>query len=348
MSLNKRIIAFAELGNQLRLSLKNESKEVAVNKFKNVIQQASVMNEWFTTENLNYAISAIAESLTAQNLNAWTAKYPEITKYNTSKNIALIMAGNIPLVGFHDLLSVLICGHKAVVKLSSKDDILIKGLIELLISIEPQFNNFVHFTNDRLKDFDAVIATGSSNSSRYFEYYFGKYPNIIRKNRNSVAVITGNETKEELEKLADDIFQYFGLGCRNVSKVFIPDDFNVDRFFKAMYHYKDVINHNKYANNYTYNRSIYLMNKVDFLENGFLALKEDLGMISPISVIYYERYSKIETVKEQLKIEKENIQCVVSNETELPNRVGFGEAQKPQLWDYADNVDTLEFLLSLK
>lgn len=348
MSLNNRIIAFTELGKQLKLSLKTESEQIPVNNFKNVIQLASGANEWFTIDNLNYAISAIAESLTEQNIGAWVNKYPNLRGYKTSRNVALIMAGNIPLIGFHDLLSVLITGHKATVKQSSKDDLLMKGVIELLINIEPEFNNFVHFTDERLKKFDAIIATGSTNSSRYFEYYFGKYPNIIRKNRNSVAVLTGNETQEELKQLADDIFQYFGLGCRNVSKLFIPDDFDIDRFFKAVYHYKNVSNHNKYANNYTYNHSIYLMNKIDFFENGFLILKEDLGMSSPISVVFYERYTKLETVKKRLVIDHDNIQCVVSKEEDLPNRVGFGEAQKPQLWDYADNVDTLEFLSSLK
>jgi len=347
MSLNNRIIAFNELSNQLKLSLNSEIEQIALKKFKDVIQQASNANDWFTKDNLNFAISSIADILTEKNINTWLGKYPNLTDYKNSKNIAIIMAGNIPLVGFHDLLSVLIAGHKAVIKQSSKDDILIKGIVELLISIEPDFKNSVHFTDERLKNFDAVIATGSTNSSRYFEYYFGKYPNIIRKNRNSVAVITGNETHEELKQLADDIFLYFGLGCRNVSKLFIPDDFDIDRFFKAMYHYKDVINHNKYANNYTYNRSVYLMNKIDFLENGFLILKEDFGMSSPISVLFYERFSKLETVKKRLEIDKENIQCVVSNEKEIANRIKFGEVQKPQLWDYADDVDTLKFLLSL-
>jgi len=347
MSINKRIIAFVELGNLLKQFSNSESKKKSANSFKNVIQQASSYNEWFTENNINYALNAIADSLTEKNIKIWLDKYKDIGTYNSSKKVAIIMAGNIPLVGFHDLMCVLISGHKAIVKQSSKDDVLIKGIMDLLISIEPEFNDFVQFTEERLTSFDAVIATGSTNSSRYFEFYFGKYPNIIRKNRNSIAVLTGNETKEELEQLAEDIFLYFGLGCRNVSKLFIPDNFDVDRFFKAIYKYKDAINHNKYANNYTYNRSIYLMSKVDFLENGFLVLKEDLGMSSPISVIFYERYSKLETIKDRLQIDKENIQCVVSNEKELTNRVAFGEAQNPQLWDYADNVDTLEFLLSL-
>jgi len=347
MNLNKRILAFIELGKQLALLQKTELTNKRLLKFKDVIQQATISNDWFTNENIKFAIEALAKSLSENNLNKWLASYPDLTDYKTSKNIALIMAGNIPLVGFHDLLCTLISGHKAVVKLSSKDDLLLKGIIDLLVNIETGFKDTVQFTDEHLKSFDAVIATGSTNSARYFEYYFGKYPNIIRKNRNSVAVLTGNETKEDLMHLADDIFLYFGLGCRNVSKLFIPDDFDVDRFFKAVFQYKEVINHNKYANNYTYNRSVYLMNKIDFLENGFLILKEDLGMSSPISVVFYERYSKLETVTERLSIEQNNIQCVVSNEKKLPNRVAFGEAQNPQLWDYADNVDTMKFLLDL-
>jgi len=347
MDLNKRILAFIELGKQLELLQKTELANKQLLKFKNIIQQASVSNDWFTIENINFAVSALAKSLSENNLNKWLKNYPELTNYNTHKKVALVMAGNIPLVGFHDLLCTLISGHKAVVKLSSKDDLLLKGIIDLLVNIETGFKDAVHFTDEQLKSFDAVIATGSTNSAKYFEYYFGKYPNIIRKNRNSVAVLSGKETKEELMQLADDIFLYFGLGCRNVSKLFIPDDFDVDRFFKAIFQYKEVINHNKYANNYTYNRSVYLMNKIGFLENGFLIIKEDLGMSSPISVVFYERYSKLETVTERLNIEQDNIQCVVSNEKGLPNKVAFGEAQNPQLWDYADNVDTMKFLLTL-
>lgn len=347
MNLKKRILAFIHLGKQLMLLQENRTAGKQLLKFKDVVQQASVANDWFTAENVYFAIDALAKSLSAENINKWLLNYPRLESYETNKSVALIMAGNIPLVGFHDLLCTLISGHRAIVKLSSKDDILLKGIIELLLNIEPKFKDTVFFTDEHLKNFDAVIATGSTNSARYFEYYFGKYPNIIRKNRNSVAVLTGNETEEELIRLADDIFLYFGLGCRNVSKLFIPDDFDVDRFFKAAYKYKDLINHNKYANNYTYNRSVYLMNKIDFLENGFSILKEDLAMSSPISVVFYERYRKLKTVKQRLKQDEEQIQCVASSQKDLPNRVAFGEAQNPQLWDYADNVDTMKFLLNL-
>ena len=347
MNLKNRIIAFSELGEYLDSVNMQTKQDILIEKFKHVIQQASLENEWFTIENILLAVRNIADALAGDNLDKWLSNYPELEKYNTTKNVALIMAGNIPLVGFHDLLSVLIIGHKAVIKLSSKDDVLLKGLVELLYHINPGFKDYIFFAEERLKGFDAVIATGSNNSAQYFEYYFGKYPNIIRKNRNSVAVLTGEESKEALKLLADDIFQYFGLGCRNVSKLFIPDDFNLDKLFEAVYHYKEVINHNKYANNYTYNRSVYLMNQINFFENGFWILKEDLSMSSPISVAFYERYNNIDTVKQRLNIDKEQIQCVVSNIKGLPQQVNFGEAQKPQLWDYADNVDTLKFLLSL-
>ncbi len=347
MDLKNRIAAFNMLGAYLSDIDRSVKQETAIEQFKHVLQQASLNNEWFTIENILFSIKNIAESLSEQNFNKWLNNYPEIETYNQSKNVALIMAGNIPLVGFHDLLCTLISGHKAILKLSSKDDVLLKAIAELLYQINPEFKNYIHFTDERLKNFDAVIATGSNNSAQYFEYYFGKYPNIIRKNRNSVAVLSGKESKKELELLAEDIFMYFGLGCRNVSKLYIPDDLDLDKIFKAVYHYKDVINHNKYANNYTYNRSVYMMNKIDFFENGFMILKEDIGMSSPISVVFYERYKNLETVKQRLEIDKEQIQCVVSNVKDLPQQVSFGKAQKPELWDYADNVDTLKFLLSL-
>ncbi len=347
MNLKDRILAFAELSEHLGFINFQAKQKINLERFKYVIQQASLNNEWFTQENILFSIKSIEENLREKNLVEWLEKYPGLSDYKTCKNVAVIMAGNIPLVGFHDLLSILITGHKAIVKLSSKDDVLLKGIVKLLININSEFEDYIRFADERLKDFDAVIATGSNNSAQYFEYYFGKYPSIIRKNRNSVAVLTGEETEKELNLLADDIFQYFGLGCRNVSKIYIPDDLDLDRLFKAVYHYKEVINHNKYANNYTYNRSVYMMNKIHFFENGFLILKEDMGMSSPISVVFYERYKNLDTVKQRLNVDKEQIQCVVSNVKELPRQVNFGEAQKPRLWDYADNVDTVKFLLSL-
>lgn len=333
MNLTRRITAFSKLGKAIQqniATLKNGKH-----------------NPWFTQANLHYALSEISKSLSKSNLEKWVSKYPNLKNDIKPTSVGVITAGNIPLVGFHDFLSVLISGHKFVGKLSSKNDKLLPNIIEMLIEIEPEFKDYISITEDRLTNFDAVIATGSNNSARYFEYYFGKYPHIIRKNRNSVAVITGNETNEDLQLLADDIFIYFGLGCRSVSKLFLPDGYDLDNIFRNSLKHKEVINHNKYANNYDYNRAIYMMNLTEFKDNGIMLIKEDINMASPISVVYFENYSKLETVKQRLEIEKDSIQCIVADEAIIKNAIPFGESQKPQLWDYADNVDTIEFLLSL-
>lgn len=256
------------------------------------------------------------------------------------------MAGNIPLVGFHDLLSVLITGNKALVKLASNDKKILPILIQYLIKIEPEFCNMVEFTEEKLTNFDAVIATGSNNSARYFEYYFGKYPHIIRKNRNSVAVLTGNETQEELALLGKDIFQYFGLGCRSVSKIFVPRNYNFELFFKAVYPYSNLLDYKKYSNNYDYNKAVYLMSLFPILDNGFLLLKEDFSYTSPIATLFYEYYDSLQELINKLAADKDQLQCIVSNEMIL-NSIPFGSTQSPDLWDYADGIDTIDFLLKL-
>jgi hypothetical protein len=253
------------------------------------------------------------------------------------------MAGNIPLVGFHDFLSVLISGNSIIAKTSSKDAELIIYLSEILCSINPGFRERIRFTDGLLTGFDAVIATGSDNSSRYFEYYFGKYPHIIRKNRNSIAVIDGTETDTELENLGIDIFSYFGLGCRNVSKAFLPEGYDFHTMIKNWDKFSDVINHNKFANNYDYNMAIYLVNKEKFLDTGYLLLKESTELSSPVSVLYYEFYNSVQTVSARINYLREKIQCVTGK-----NHLAFGKAQFPKLWDYADNIDTLDFLLKKK
>ncbi len=333
MNINQRISVFSKLGEEIQ----NNKEQL----------KKGPHNPWFTDESLDYALSEISKSLSQENLEKWVLMYPNLQKPVKSKRVGVITAGNIPLVGFHDFLSVLISGHKFIGKLSSKDDKLLPRVIDLLIKIEPEFKDYIFLSEERLTNFDAVIATGSNNSARYFDYYFGKYPHIIRKNRNSVAVISGKETDEELELLADDIFLYFGLGCRSVSKLFLPDGYDLDHIFRNSLKHKEVINHNKYANNYDYNRAIYMMNLIEFKDNGIMLIKEDINMASPISVVYYEHYSKLETVKQRLEIEKDNIQCVVAKDNVIKDAVSFGESQKPMLWDYADNVDTIEFLISL-
>ncbi len=254
------------------------------------------------------------------------------------------MAGNIPLVGFHDFISVLISGHDVLVKQSSNDKHLLPFLSKYLKYVEPSLKGKITFTDEKLEGFDAVIATGSDNTARYFEYYFKDKPSIIRKNRNSVAVLTGNETKEQLAALSEDVFRYYGLGCRNVSKLFVPADYSFDNFFEAMYPWHSIINENKYANNYDYNKAVYLMSEFDMLENGFLMIKEDTSYASPIATLFYEKYNSIEELKEKLSTDNDMIQCIVANNV-VENEVAFGKTQSPQLWDYADGIDSVDFLL---
>ncbi len=309
-----------------------------------LINQLHESNSWFKREQLEFAFKSWSDALTFDNLNLWLQPYELGTE--KLKTIGLILAGNIPMVGFHDILSVLLSGNKALIKLSSNDKFLIPVLLKYLSTVEPQFKDRYEITKDKLENFDAVIATGSNNTARYFDYYFGKYPNIIRKNRNSVAVLNGSESKEDLIALGEDIFRYYGLGCRNVSKLFVPKDYNFDNFFEGMFAYKDIIDDDKYANNYDYNKAVFLMSNFNLLDNGFLTIKEDTSYSSPISSVFYEFYDDIDQVKEKLSNDEEKIQCVVSNKI-IKNSVPFGATQKPELWDYADNVDTMKFLLSL-
>jgi hypothetical protein len=301
------------------------------------------MNPWFTPENVRRAITAIAEELTEENLTKWTNSYPRLSEKTNPSKIGVIMAGNIPLVGFHDFLSVLITGNRIIAKTSSKDSDLITFLGNKLCSVNAAFSDRIEFTEGILAGFDAVIATGSDNSSRYFEYYFGKYPNIIRKNRNSIAIIEGDESDDEIEALGSDIFSYFGLGCRNVSKVYLPKGYDLIKLTKNWDYFTGVNTNIKYANNYDFNKAVYLVNKEFFHDTGFLLLKEEKKISSPVSVLYYEFYDSQDAVKQQTELLKEKIQCVIG-------RLGipFGKAQSPHLWDYADGIDTIEFLLKKK
>ncbi|UYW02247.1 acyl-CoA reductase [Flavobacterium agricola] len=347
------IKTFVELGHFLSQFDKNGNKkkeDVLFNDefydaFIELIYGAQSLNGWFTPEQVYFAIQSWAEALTETNLNTWVNAYAD-TENKPSKTIGLILAGNIPLVGFHDFLSVLITGNKALVKLSSNDQNLLPFLASYLIKINPDLTNQITFVKGKLEGFDAVIATGSNNTSRYFDFYFSNVPNIIRKNRNSVAILTGNESLEQLTALGQDIFTYFGLGCRNVSKLFVPENYDFKLFFEAMYAYKDVIYYEKYANNYDYNKAVYLMSLFSILDNEFMTLKEDAGYASPISSVFYERYTDLEAVLNKIETDNQQIQCVVSNSIKK-GHVAFGETQHPKLWDYADNVDTIQFLLKL-
>lgn len=302
-------------------------------------------NGWYTPEQVYFSLQSWAEALSEENLDEWISSYD----FNsvTPKNIALILAGNIPLVGFHDFLSVLISGHNVLVKTSSNDQHLLPFLAKYIIAIEPKFANKIAFVEGKLENFDAVIATGSNNTARYFEYYFKDKPSIIRKSRNSVAILNGEETKEQLIALGEDIFRYFGLGCRNISKLFVPKGYSFDTFFEAIFEYQDVIHYEKYANNYDYNKAVFLMSNFKLLDNGFLTIKEDLSYASPISSVFYEFYENLADLEKRLESESEQIQCIVSDNL-TKNSIPFGTTQSPKLWDYADNVDTISFLLTIK
>ena len=347
MEFNQCKDSFIQLGEFLRnYSDGNLDSEFSA-KLNNIVLNDHILNPWFTEQNIKYAISAIGGSLIPEKLEKWVSKYADLEERKVKKNVGVITAGNIPLVGFHDFLTVLISGNKFVGKLSTKDNRLLKFIADYLINLNEDFTNLIEFTEDKLENFDAVIATGSNNTSRYFEYYFGKYPHIIRKNRNSIAILEGMETKEELRALGNDLFNYFGLGCRNVSKIFFPSHYTFDTFFENLQEFFPIYNHNKYANNYDYNKSIYLMNQIQHFDNGFVILKEDEGLSSPIGVIYFQYYDDIDNVKEYIRLNRDQIQCVVSKPNLIENNVPFGKAQQPELWDYADNIDTIEFLLRL-
>lgn len=341
MNLEKRIDAFAKLGEILRDTV-NSKPSTYTEKINNLIDTQHLSNPWFTPVNVRMALGAIAEELTAENLIRWTNDYPGLKDDLKPHRMGIIMAGNIPLAGFHDFLSVLISGNSLICKTSSKDTDLIVQISQILCSVESGFSHKIEFTEDILTGFDAVIATGSDNSSRYFGYYFGKYPNIIRKNRNGVAVLTGEESASDLESLGLDIFSYSGLGCRNVSKIFIPAGYDPGRMIRYWKNYSGMINHSKYANNYDFNKAVCLVNKEKFLDTGFLLLKENPGLSSPVAVLYYEYYDSLENADNQLNIYRDKIQCIVGKKW-----IEFGKAQFPKLWDYADDIDTLDFLLKL-
>lgn len=307
--------------------------------FYRLLRKAEVENPWFTQENLEFALRTWSGLLTEENLKTWTAPYA-VSK--SSKRVGLILAGNIPLVGFHDVLAVILSGHTAVIKLSSKDKVIIPYLLEKWETFSGAAVPFELV--EKLQDVDAVIATGSNNTARYLEYYFRNHLNIIRKNRTSVAVLHGGETPEELAALAEDIFRYFGLGCRNVTRLFLPDGFVLDRLFEAFTPFGKIINHHRYANNYEYNRAVYLLNQVRFWDNNFVLLREDEALFSPLAVINFTFYTDLDQVRAFLDVKAGEIQTVVANPGLGLESIGFGEAQHPDLQTYADNVNVMEFL----
>jgi len=333
MTLHERLQAFAALGTALQALSPEQTRELAA--------RAGQANAWFDEANVTRAFQGIARLLDAENLQDWVYAYP--LEEVQPRKVGVVMAGNIPMVGFHDLLSVLLAGHELYAKLSSEDTFLMQYLAQELIRLAPEFGNKIHFV-ERLKDVDAVIATGSDNTARYFEYYFGKKPHIIRRNRSSLGILTGGETTQELQALGHDIFQFYGLGCRNVSKIFVPRDYDFTAFFEAIEPLKQLASHHKYFHNFDYNKSILLVNKRPHLDNGFLLLTESEQLVSPISVLHYQRYQNAQELGQLVAEVAGKTQCLVSAAGWYQNSTAFGQAQCPAVWDYADGVDTLNFL----
>jgi hypothetical protein len=325
------------------LTLKTALESLSASELDEVIQRAKAGNAWFTPKNVLVALEGVLAYLNEEQLDTWLNKCPIVSN---PKKIGVVMAGNIPMVGVHDLICVLLSGHSLQAKLSSQDTFLMKFIIEKLVHIEPAFAQRIEIV-EQLKGFDAVIATGSDNTARYFDYYFGKYPHIIRKNRTSVAVLDGNENALQLAKLGSDIFTYFGLGCRNVTKLYVPENYDFRLFFEAIEAEKEIIHHHKYNNNYDYNKSIFLVNKINHLDNGFLLLVEKEAIFSPISVLHYERYQDVNSLQTHLQAIKDSLQCIVTEIDIFKNVIPFGQAQAPTIADYADGIDTMQFLTNL-
>ena len=352
VSLKKRITAFASLEDMLLEVGENYHQKVhtsaQLNKLENAVKEAVNYNGWFIEDNVRYMLSSVGRSLSKTNIEKWIKPYEQGLGSNSSdKKIGVVMAGNIPVVGFHDFLSVLISGNMIKAKLSADDSILLPIISELLIDIESGFKGMIEFTDNQLKDFDAIIATGSNNTSRYFEYYFGSYPHIIRRNRNSIAVLTGKESKKDLNQLAEDIFMYFGLGCRNVSHIMLPKGYELTGLLETCSLNEKINQNHKYFNNYEYNKAIYLVNGTNHYDSGNLLFTENSSYSSPVSVINISHYTDINSVNRLLEVNNSKIQCVVSISKEITNSISPGNSQKPQLWNYADGIDTLKFLINL-
>ena len=318
MLLKERIDAIVKLGFYMGKSLLIDNP--------NLLRKVEYSNSWFTPQNVTKSLENWSSQLTLDMIQSWILPY-NLPNNLTAKEVLIIMAGNIPLVGFHDFISVIICGHKAVIKKSSSDYILIDKIINKLFEIDTRFKKYVEFVdNVKERSFDAVIATGSNNSAKYFDYYFKKSKRIIRRNRRSLAILDGNESQADLKGLSEDIFSYFGLGCRNVSKLFLPNEYDLDKLFNVFFNFSDIINHRKYANNYEYNKAIFLMGGNKIVENGFILLKQEESLFSPVAMLYFEYYSDIEKVNSFIEQNNKDIQCVVSS-----SKIAFGSTQNPNL-----------------
>ena len=347
---SKRIEAFILLGKVFE-ALSNEDRthvepiisEEQWTDWMDKIESAKILNPWFTKLNVQAALGGLSEMLKEEKVLDWVSTYINDLNEDDPKKVGVIMAGNIPLVGFHDMMSVLISGHIFLGRMSSEDRLFYPLIKNLLVSWDDSWKDRIVLVEDRLEGMEAVIATGSNSSAKHFEYYFSKYPNIIRKNRNGIAIFSGSESKEEIFEFGKDVFQFYGLGCRSVSKVYLPEGFELNRIFEGIYEHNEVIKHNKWCNNYDYNKAVFLMSQFPFLDNNFILLKEDEeSIVSPLGTLYYAYYSNKESLIESLNERKDEIQCIIGN-----GFIPFGRSQYPELWDYADDVDSMAFLTSL-
>ncbi|MBI2259746.1 MAG: acyl-CoA reductase [Flavobacteriia bacterium] len=338
----KKVESLEKLGNLFSFLSTNEAKQdqtISDDKiilWKNTIQKATQINPWFTKKNILFALKTWSDLLRKDRLNDWLTQYDFTSK---RKNVAIIMAGNIPFVGFHDFICVWLSGNIPIVKTSSDDPLFFPLIIQFLVDLG---HDKIEITSSKISNFDAVIATGSNNSSLYFEQYFSKYPHIFRKSKTSIAILDGSEKNEELIALALDIFSYFGLGCRNVTHLLIPENYDLNTFFGQIIQHSEIVNHHKYANNYDYHKAIFLLNREPFLDNGFVLLREHKEIFSPVSVLHYSRYRNEEQKEHFLLENKENIQAIIGK-----NYIPFGNAQLPSLFEYADGIDTLKWLSEL-
>ncbi|MFZ2287898.1 MAG: aldehyde dehydrogenase [Bacteroidales bacterium] len=339
LSVEERIRAFSALGAAMRNGAEGVTTGLA-GRIAGLIETLHLTNPWFTPDNVRLALASTGKTLTEGNLRLWLSAYPELLEEQQPVTVGVVMAGNIPMVGFHDLLCVLITGNRILAKLSSKDELLMKAVTETLTDIEPLFRPRVELTADKLTGFDMVIATGSNNTSRYFEYYFRKIPCIIRRNRNSIAILDGTETPRELELLGSDIFSYFGLGCRNVSKLYLPRGYDASGLLQHWTRYESLRSHHKYSVNYDHNKAVMIVNKEPFIDGGFVLLKEAASLTPPMAVLSYGFYNEGEAPENEPGLSDKMLQCVTGH-----GRLPFGKSQQPELWDYADNIDTVSFVL---
>lgn len=344
LSLNQRIQVLADLGERIQFELNHSPYNEA---FENLLNKVNQRNPWFTKESVVQSLSVWANLLESNNLNHFISRYETVLfEKKNDKVVLLILAGNIPLVGLHDVICSFLSGSKSMIKVSSKDALLLSYLIEQIKTINSTASDYFEISETKAQGFTHVIATGSNNSARYFDHYFSKFPNIIRKNRSSLAIITQETTDTELEYLANDVFQYFGLGCRNVTQLWVPHSFDFDRLKNAFNSYATIINHNKYANNYDYHKAIALMNGDPFIDFEFILLQNKSMLKSPLGVLHYNFYENVTEVDSYIQEHRADIQCVVSSQSTSFNEVNFGQTQQPKLWDFADQIDTLQFLLS--